>query len=204
MADFIDSLNRALKYGREKLPVSAIHPELRFTRLGAVLREHATEPSDVGELAHQALTSPHDQPLELMPLHLLRDKMQEESDHPLAGQFQWATLPEKVSLDQAIRGLSSYNRQYLRKKYAESDTKGQWHKDRGGLYTPDTDPLNKLRGDFQWLTPDELDKSVSRVNGQSDFEQLHRNWEEDQAPTYAEQIHDILLPSLNTPDHKYA
>lgn len=101
--DFNESLGEVLKYQRERLPVSAIHPELRFTRLGAVLREHATEPSDVGELAYQALTSDHSQPLELMPLHLLRDKMQEEPDHPLAKRFKWETLPDRVALDQTLR-----------------------------------------------------------------------------------------------------
>jgi hypothetical protein len=95
-------LNEVLKYKRERLTVDQMHPELRFTRLGAVLREHATEPSDVGELAYQALTSPHDQPLELMPLHLLRDKMQEEPGHPLAGKFNWEKLPEKVGMDRAF------------------------------------------------------------------------------------------------------
>jgi hypothetical protein len=98
----IDNLNKALKYSRERLPVSAIHPELRFTCLGAVLREHATEPSDIGELAYQALTSDHTKPLELMPLHLLRDKMQEEPDHPLAKQVDWAKVPEHVAVDQSV------------------------------------------------------------------------------------------------------
>lgn len=102
MDDFNANLDEVYRYQRERLPVSAIHPELRFTRLGAVLREHATEPSDVGELAYQALTSPHDQPLELMPLHLLRDKMQEEPEHPLAKQFVWTKLPERLVLDRTV------------------------------------------------------------------------------------------------------
>lgn len=109
---FYEQLNRALKYSaRERLPVSAIHPELRYTRLGAILREHATEPSEVGELAYQALTSPHKQPLELMPLHLLRDKMQEEPDNPLNhSKLTWQTLPERVHLDQTIsRAVNDWN-----------------------------------------------------------------------------------------------
>lgn len=102
MDDLIPELGRVLKYQRDRLPVAGIHPQLRFTRLGAILREFATEPSDVGELAHQAITSPHDQPLELMPLHLLRDKMQEEPDHPLAEKVVWSHLPERVSHDQRV------------------------------------------------------------------------------------------------------
>lgn len=108
MDKFIEQLGLAMKYSRKRLPVSAIHPELRFTRLGAVLREHATEPSDVGELAYQALTSPHDQPLELMPLHLLRDKMQEEPDHPLAKEANWANVPDAL-------GRAQYARDALRR-----------------------------------------------------------------------------------------
>ncbi len=117
MDDFTDDLNRVLRYSRERLPVSAIHPAMRFSRLGAVLREHATEPSDIGELCHQAITSPHDQPLELMPLHLLRDKMQEEPEHPLASKFVWDKLPEKVQLDEDVRDVvrrSGHNYEHFR------------------------------------------------------------------------------------------
>ena len=102
MTDFNDDMNRVLKYSRTPLPVMAMHPELRFTRLGAFLRHYATEPSEVGELAHAALTSKPDQPLDLMPLHLLRDKMQEQPDHPLAKEFEWHRLPEQVVLDSMI------------------------------------------------------------------------------------------------------
>ena len=107
--DFNADLNEVLKYARERLPVSAIHPELRFIRLGAVLRQHATEGGDVGELCHQALTSDHSQPLELMPLHLLRDKMQEEPDHPLAKEANWLNVPDAMSLAQmGLAALRSY------------------------------------------------------------------------------------------------
>jgi hypothetical protein len=98
------NLNDALKYQqRDRLTVAQIHPSLRFTRLGAVLREHATAGDDVGALAHQALTSDHSQPLDLMPLHLLKDKMQEEPDHPLAKEFNWERVPEGVKQDEWLR-----------------------------------------------------------------------------------------------------
>lgn len=100
------SLKEALKYQqRDRLTVAQIHPSLRFTRLGAVLREHATAPDEVGALAHQALTSDHNQPLELMPLHLLKDRMQEEPDHPLAKEFNWERVPEGVQQDVAVQAL---------------------------------------------------------------------------------------------------
>jgi len=98
------SIQQALHYqSRNKLTVAEIHPELRFTRLGAILREHATADDDVGALAHSALTSDHSEDLDLMPLHLLKDKMQEQPDHPLAKEFNWERVPEGVQADQALR-----------------------------------------------------------------------------------------------------
>lgn len=85
-----------------KVPVSAIHPELRFTRLGAHLREHSQAEDTVGHLARTILTSDHSQPLELTPLHAMRDLMQENPEHPLAKAFNWERLPEKVALDQSL------------------------------------------------------------------------------------------------------
>jgi hypothetical protein len=56
----------------EKLPVEAIHPSVRFTRLGAVLREHAAEDSTVGMLSRAAILQPADQGYDTLPLAMLR------------------------------------------------------------------------------------------------------------------------------------
>lgn len=151
---FNDDLNEVLKYSRERLPVSAIHPELRFTRLGAVLREHATEPSDVGELAYQALTSDHSQSLDLMPLHLLRDKMQEEPEHPLAKRFNWSRLPEKVALDEIVDRLVRGSRQPF-ENYRDVPTRRQALQ---GMLEKEHEPV----------TDGELQDSVRRMNFKND------------------------------------
>ncbi len=160
MNSLIDGLNKALKYSRERLPVSAIHPELRFTRLGSVLREHATEPSDVGELAYQALTSPHDQPLELMPLHLLRDKMQEEPDHPLAKRFTWQTVPERIRLDSLIE------------KHVNDNPSN--YRDAGSAFTeilrhnlPATGDLDRIHAELPNVTEEELGKAFDRLTAKN-------------------------------------
>lgn len=95
--------NRAVRYAR-KPAVAEIHPELRHTRLGAVLREHASHDDDVGALARHAIAaSPdHSKPLDTLPLHVMRDYMLEHPDHPLAKKFNWDNLPEKVELDQTL------------------------------------------------------------------------------------------------------
>lgn len=192
--DFNANLNEVLKYQRERLPVSAIHPELRFTRLGAVLREHATEPSDVGELAYQALTSDHKQPLELMPLHLLRDKMQEEPDHPLADQFDWDRVPNQVALDQAIRPYGDYHWMYLRKH--------RTNRDRTGLYTPETDPLNKIKAAYPNATNDDIERSVIRLDTQNTLANMQLPHVDPEQ--YNEEVHKTLLSSMVDPAHHYA
>lgn len=103
-------IKQALKYQqRDRLTVAQIHPSLRFTRLAAVLREHATAGDDIGALAHQALTSDHSQPLDLMPLHLLKDKMQEEPDHPLAKAFNWKRVPALAEAYSAVQQHTAEN-----------------------------------------------------------------------------------------------
>lgn len=90
-----------------------LHPELRFTRLGAVLRQIASDDPDptsehldpVISLARHAIDAagPHDGPMDLLPLGVLRDYMVENPDHPLAKRFNWDRLPEKVALDRTVR-----------------------------------------------------------------------------------------------------
>lgn len=93
-------IDRVLKTGK-KVAVEDINPDLRFTRLGHVLREHAVEEGTIGDLAHAILTYPY-VPLQLTPLHALADALQDHPDHPLAARFNWHTLPTKVALDLAV------------------------------------------------------------------------------------------------------
>ncbi len=100
-----------VKYGRE-ISVGEIHPSLKFTKLGSHLREAAKDNDSTAHLAAAVLTNADhegnprlDQPLELTPLHALRDEMLEHSTHPLAIEFNWSKLPEKIALDEHIRPL---------------------------------------------------------------------------------------------------
>lgn len=95
------------RYAREPqdVPAASLHPELRFTRLGAVLRQLASSGEDdtAANLARSAIAADHAQPLDLMPLHALRDFMLENPEHLLAKRFNWERLPEKVALDATVR-----------------------------------------------------------------------------------------------------
>lgn len=157
---FNREVDRALKYSREKLPVSAIHPSLRFTRLGAVLREHATEDSTVGSLAHAALTQPHDQPLELMPLHALRDFMQDYPEHPLASRFNWGQLPEKVALDETTRAAVGEDR-WLWSRMANPSA----YSDRHLAYNK----FRQIRDLHPWAEVTDVQDSARRVSNQHGF-----------------------------------
>lgn len=86
------------------MPISAndIHPELRFTRLGAVLRHliNNGNPRDTAVgLARAIVQSPHDRELDHLPVHALSDYMLENPDHELAGKFNWESLPKNLALD---------------------------------------------------------------------------------------------------------
>jgi uncharacterized protein (TIGR02996 family) len=85
-------------------PVEQLHPGLRHTALGNVLRHASTEDSTAGLVARHVLAQPHDQPLDLMPFHVLRDHVLESDNHPLAARFNWERLPERLELDQTVRG----------------------------------------------------------------------------------------------------
>lgn len=178
MAEMHDELNRVIRYSRERLPVSAIHPELRYTRLGAVLREHATEPSDVGELAYQALTSDHSQPLELMPLHLLRDKLQENPEHPLnhvPPKFKWQTLPERLQLDQTLRqALASSTAGNKQAQLAEAKAKAlaqhEWAAD-GSMFIDDSVRRLTDQKSKQWFSEGPQLSEIERA----DPEVAHNN-----------------------------
>jgi hypothetical protein len=109
--EYGDDLDRVLKLARKqgdpRVPVTVadMHSSLRFTRLGAHLRKTANEggSDDISSLARAALLSDHDNVLDLMPLHMLRDATIENPDHPLSQAFNWGKLPEKVALDEAVR-----------------------------------------------------------------------------------------------------
>lgn len=94
-----------------------MHPSLQFTRLGAHLREHAQADDTVGQLARTVLTNAdHEgnprlsEPLELTPLHALRDEMLDQPEHPLAKVFDWEQVPEGVALDSAmVKAVNDHN-----------------------------------------------------------------------------------------------
>jgi hypothetical protein len=199
---FADDLNRVLKYKRDRLPVSAIHPELRFTRLGAVLREHATEPSDVGELAYQALTSDHSQPLELMPLHLLRDKMQENPEHPLAGRFNWENVPEGVQMDAAFRKLVDEHNSSVDENHRITPLNVRSGR---SMFPGNISRISHIRQQlhsmFPGTAPNDIDHSAIRNqlrNGRQflnmDEEELHTHLSDDRAYNVSEQFPDRMTP----------
>jgi hypothetical protein len=89
------------------VPVSELHPELRFTRLGAVLRHHVqtgdhADPAVALADGALSMSGPHDQPMDTTPLKIMRDYMLDNPDHELAQKFNWDKLPEKVELDRKL------------------------------------------------------------------------------------------------------
>ena len=88
------------------LRLDTIHPDIRFTRLGAHLIQHAGEDSEVGKLIREILSQPHDKPLEAGLFLPLGDAVQ-EADHPLESEFTWSRLPQSLDLD---RSLAKTNR----------------------------------------------------------------------------------------------
>jgi hypothetical protein len=86
----------------------ALHPEIRHTPLGAALMHvangHGNDPAATA-LAHGVVfgSGPHDQPMDLLPIEVLRDYLGDTNPHhPLARAFNWEQLPEKMRLDRAV------------------------------------------------------------------------------------------------------
>ena len=117
---FARAATAVVRKARPRVAVADIHPPLRHTRLGAILREtaHADPDPDVAELAHQAIYprgGGYSDPLGTWPLHLLRDMLMEKPDHPLAARFNWEKLPEKVALDEDMaRAITAHNQTWSR------------------------------------------------------------------------------------------
>jgi hypothetical protein len=100
-----------------------------------------------------------------MPLHALRDAMQDRPEHPLAAKFNWPRLPEKVELDQA---LASHHNDHRRARLADESLPvlryGHFF-----LGVPGTAAgpvvgriLETLKSQFPWLTAADVDQSARR------------------------------------------
>lgn len=171
------SLSEALKYQqRERLSVAQIHPSLRFTRLGETLRQQATQPDEVGALAHSALTADHSQPLPLMPFHLLRDKLQEQPDHPLASrEFNWQNLPERLELDEHIRtSLGKWNTALpANSERRLSPYQLSVSRQLGGERGEAAEEFRKqVHARYPDLTPEHIDHSTHRLSNQWHLSQV--------------------------------
>jgi hypothetical protein len=155
-------------------PAKKIHPELQYTRLGSVLRQHAVADDTIGELSRSILASPHDQPLELTPVHALSDFLQEHPEHPLNSQFNsWETLPQKLHLDQRLKQLMktepSFSPVHMRLKSGMNpETQRRVSNMREQLHT-----------EFPWASVKDIDDSVdrrrlqhSRENAENGFDSL--------------------------------
>jgi hypothetical protein len=165
---------RPVRYARPRLPVAEMHPSLRFTRLGAVLRAYASlGTDDAAVLAHQAVAQPADRPLELMPLHLLRDYVQENPGHPLASRFNWEKLPEKVALDVELGNYLSSLRETGERPnlprhitgYSPTDNPSRWR-------TQAYNAMHILGHD--WVTEDDVVQSAARLHSKTERETTAR------------------------------
>ena len=156
------------QFAKKPAPVAVegIHPELAFTRLGAILRQHSAEPTDVGALARAVLTSDHAQPLDLTPLRALEDYMQENPEHPLAKRFNWVGLADKAKLDQRLDSL-------VREHSAAGDHDLQPNYllntfNPGRLHPQAADRVGQIRAslhaEIPGLSVDDIDRSAKRVS----------------------------------------
>jgi hypothetical protein len=200
--DYHDNYNKALsslKYGRE-VPVHEMHPDLAYTRLGAHLKEAARGDDDIAHLSAAALTNEGkvDQPLELMPLHALRDAVQENPNHPLSQDFNWEKLPEKVDIDNKLR---KHIREQKGPLVEVPDVINDLNRS-GGASTRLLSQFNKHTGTS--LSSEEVLKSLHRLNDQ-EFHKLSveqqglarsSGWEN--AP---ETAHTNWLMPINDPEH---
>lgn len=194
------NLNDALKYQqRDRLTVAQIHPSLRFTRLGAVLREHATAPDEVGALAHSALTSDHSQPLELMPLHLLKDKMQEEPDHPLAKEFNWVRVPDGVQLEQRLMEWANKTKTLPTDDPHRLLNPILHHKEPVPKGAGTAWEVRSMKEAFPDKTVEELQHAVERLRRKQAREDSHNYEQERNYGISAETRHEWLAD----PDHVY-
>lgn len=150
--------------------VARTHPEIRYTRLGSVLRELSKEQSAPGAIARVAMESPHDQPFELLPLHLLRDWVQENPEHPLGRQFNWEKLPEKMELDRTLNDHLSEKSGSLSMGPSGSDLlefvrnlRGEYSRTQKQSATEHHAKADAVRSQHPWATEDDLIESAHRL-----------------------------------------
>lgn len=184
----VGKMSRPRRYAREKLLVTEIHPEIRFTRLGAILRDISGGDDDGSRLARMAATGARpdgtpgspSEPYNLMPLHALRDFVQDNPGHPIAGRFNWEQLPEKVELDRDLkaairqRNSTTLRDPSVRMNFPLRSTISPWdvfaNFTPGGTVKKKAAIINtivkKLSANRPWLTPDLMRQSAYRVHHQ--------------------------------------
>lgn len=157
-----------------------LHPELRFTRLGAVLRQVASsDPTSATDghfdtvigLARNAIehAGPHDKPMDLLPLGVLRDYMLENPDHPLAQRFNWERLPEKVALDRTVRGRRHrlYDWNHILTVPADGDRNASVYGFMG------VDEANLIKKRHPWVSTEDVRDSARRLKNQNRRGDMH-------------------------------
>lgn len=119
-------------------------------------------------MAWHVLQNPHDQPLELMPLHLLRDYMIDNPNHPIAGKFNWERIPERLQLDRSLR-------HHTEKQFDDvlEEVNGRWQQpnvyagvSRAAFNNPDgpghAAVIKKVKAEHPWATEQDLADSARR------------------------------------------
>jgi hypothetical protein len=201
--DYSSDLDRVLRMARKQgdpavpVTVADMHPSLRFTRLGAHLRAAANSgwSDDISSLARAALLSDHDQPLDLMPLHLLRDATAENSEHPLSSAFNWHSLPEKVELDEKLRELVNHNNTVTHTQTGRTPRVGfQDFRHRQNSRSNRSLRAGQLLSSLMISRPDitlnDVDQSAYRLGSAEHREYVHY-------PIDHEQLHDDLANDKN-------
>lgn len=174
-------------------PAAALHPDIRFTPLGAALRRHAATGTDaVAALARACIADagPHDGPMDLLPLQVLRDHMLETPDHPLARQFNWERLPEQVALDRTLYDAVQAHGRTLDPALPPLDA-GTVTRMRSP-WPAHLDAAARVRADCHqkhpWASVSDVDAAASRVELRQGREWFHRH----NPPATQDVTHDAL------------
>ncbi len=198
--------NLDLGYARETLPTNyaatvparAIHPRLRNTRLGALLRSVSHQEDTLGQLARDTLLHPADDPyVDNTKIAALQDWLLDNPEHPLTQKFRGGgqSLLASFALDQAMHRAYT---DAFRSNGADPPVPGHWMPIwsdalQGNMRGISKQVADRLRDYGLGPSFGDVARSAGRLTHQASQEQMDRNTEEAirRQPSLGQNMEDI-------------